>query len=190
MKCLLHTCCAPCTIYPLRVLRELGHDLTGYYFNPNIHPYLEYKHRAETLASFADKSDVPIIWADNYDMEAFFRLVAGYEDDRCRRCYLVRLRKTAQTAKERGYDAFTTTLLYSKFQQHDLIRRLGEEMGREADIPFFYLDFRLGWREGVRYSRKLGMYRQPYCGCLYSEKERFLPQGKKCLPSGIAPQKA
>lgn len=179
MKILLHTCCGPCTIYPLRILREIGHDLTGHYFNPNIHPYQEYKRRADALATFAGKSSFPIIWAEDYDMEAFFRLVAGHEDNRCRLCYLTRLRKTAQAAKEGGYDAFTTTLLYSKFQKHDLIRQLGEELGQEGDIPFFYLDFRQGWQEGVRHSREWGMYRQSYCGCLYSEKERFIPRGQK-----------
>ncbi len=177
MKVLLHICCGPCAIYPLRILREMGHVATGYYFNPNIHPYREYQRRAETLGTFADKIDLPVIWAKDYEMEAFFRLVVGREEDRCRLCYLFRLRETVRKAKEGSYDAFTTTLLYSKFQKHDLIRQLGEDLGGEGGIPFFYLDFRLGWQEGVGYSREWGMYRQPYCGCLYSEKERFSPKG-------------
>lgn len=172
MKILLHICCGPCTIYPLRIMRDMGHVLTGYYFNPNVHPYQEYMRRVETLANFAEKSGLPIIWAEDYDMESFFRLVAGHEEDRCRLCYLLRLRKTAQAAKIGGYDAFTTTLLYSKFQKHELIHDLGVELSQAEGLPFHYLDFRPGWQEGVRLSREWGMYRQPYCGCLYSEKER------------------
>lgn len=177
MKILLHICCGPCAIYPLRIIREMGHAATGYYFNPNIHPYQEYQRRAETLANFAVKTDLPVIWAKDYEMEAFFRSVVGREEDRCRLCYLSRLRETVRMAKEENYDAFTTTLLYGKFQKHDLIRQLGEELGSEGNIPFLYLDFRLGWQEGVSHSREWGMYRQPYCGCLYSEKERFRPKG-------------
>lgn len=174
MKILLHTCCGPCTIYPLRILREQGQDLTGYYYNPNIHPYREYKHRAETLAVFAEEMTFPVIWADDYTMEDFFRLVAGREERRCELCYTLRLRQTAQTAKKQAFDAFTTTLLYSKFQKHDLIRKIGELMSRQFNIPFFYVDFREGWQEGVQTSKKREMYRQPFCGCIYSEKERFM----------------
>jgi len=178
LKILLHVCCGPCTIYPLRVLREMGHDLTGYCFNPNIHPYLEYKRRAETLLAYAGEKAFPVIRAEDYGMEDFFRLVAGHEEDRCRICYTLRLRETARLAKEGGFAGFTTTLLYSKFQNHELIREIGERLEREVNIPFFYFDFRAGWQEGVSISRELGMYRQPYCGCLYSEKDRFYPRAK------------
>jgi hypothetical protein len=179
MKILLHICCGPCTIYPLRILREMCRDVTGHYFNPNIHPYLEYRRRAETLAAYADKQKLPVIWAEGYDMEAFFRLVAGQEKDRCRICYTLRLQETVRAAKTGGFAGFTTTLLYSKFQKHDLIREVGESLGREYNMPFFYLDFREGWKEGVQISRELGMYRQPYCGCVYSEKERFYSYQKE-----------
>ena len=179
MKILLHICCGPCTIYPLRILREMGHDLAGHYFNPNIHPYLEYKRRAETLAAYAGEQGLPVIWAEEYGMESFFRMVAGHEDDRCRSCYTLRLQETARVAKEQGFYGFTTTLLYSKFQKHDVIREVGERLEREVDIPFVYHDFRAGWQEGVDLSRELGMYRQPYCGCLYSEKDRYYRQPGK-----------
>ena len=176
LKIILHICCGPCTIYPLRILREMGHDLTGYYFNPNIHPYLEYKRRAETLCAYAGEKELPVIWAEDYGMEAFFRMIVGQEDDRCRICYTLRLQETARVAKEGGFAGFTTTLLYSKFQKHDIIREVGERLGREVNIPFVYIDFRAGWQEGVRLSRELGMYRQPYCGCIYSEKDRYYPR--------------
>lgn len=151
----------------------MGYDLTGYFFNPNIHPYLEYRRRAETLSAYAEAKALPMIWAEGYAMETFFQTVAGREVDRCRHCYTLRLVGAVQMAKARGFDGFTTTLLYSKFQKHDLIHEVGERLGREADIPFLYHDFREGWQEGIRVSREIGMYRQPYCGCLYSEKERY-----------------
>jgi predicted adenine nucleotide alpha hydrolase (AANH) superfamily ATPase len=179
IKLLLHICCGPCTIYPLRILREMGHDLTGHYFNPNIHPYLEYKHRAETLRAYAVEKNLPVIWAVDYDMESFFRVIVDHEDDRCRLCYTLRLQETARVAKAGGFAGFTTTLLYSKFQKHDLIREVGERLGSEVDIPFVYHDFRVGWQEGVNLSRELGMYRQTYCGCVYSEKDRYYPRGMK-----------
>ena len=182
IKILLHICCGPCTIYPLRILRELNHDVTGYYFNPNIHPYLEYRRRAETLAAYAGEKGLPVIWAEGYGMEVFFRLIAGREDERCRICYTLRLQEAVRTAKEGGFAAFTTTLLYSKFQKHDLIREVGERLGRESNIPFIYVDFREGWKESMRISKESGMYRQPYCGCVYSEKERFYLRAKGKVP--------
>ncbi len=178
MKILMHICCGPCTIYPLRILRKMGYDVAGHYFNPNIHPYLEYKRRADTLAAYAGENSLQVIWAEDYGMEAFFRAVAGQEEDRCRICYNLRLQETVRKAKEEGFAGFTTTLLYSKFQKHKLIQEVGERLGCESNIPFIYLDFREGWKEGVQISRELGMYRQPYCGCVYSEKERFYPHGK------------
>jgi hypothetical protein len=93
--------------------------------------------------------------------------------DRCSHCYEVRLRHTAEQARKGFFDAFTTTLLYSRYQKHDLIRTTGEDIAREFDIPFFYKDFRAGWEEGVRLSKDMGLYRQKYCGCIFSEKERF-----------------
>jgi len=120
-----------------------------------------------------------MIWAEDYGIEGFLRMVAGHEDDRCRLCYTLRLQETARVAKEQGFSGFTTTLLYSKFQKHDVIREVGERLGREVNIPFVYNDFRVGWQEGVDLSRQLGMYRQPYCGCLYSEKDRYYPRAMK-----------
>ncbi len=173
MRILLHICCGPCTIYPLRILRETGHEPTGFYFNPNIHPFTEYKRRAETLAFYAREQGLTVIWPEDYSMETFFRKVAAHEADRCQFCYLLRLTETVRTAKEHGFAAFTTTLLYSKFQKHEVIREIAERLGREGGISFMYRDFRVGWQEGVRLSKERVMYRQSYCGCLYSEKERY-----------------
>lgn len=178
---MLHICCGPCVIYPLRILREEGDDVCGYFSNPNIHPYLEYKRRLDTLDAYAGQERLPLVREEGYPVEGFLRQVAFREEDRCRHCYQMRLEKTAQAAKAGGFDAFTTTLLYSRYQKHDLIRGTAEAVARRCDIPFLYRDFREGWAEGVRMAKALEMYRQPYCGCLYSEKERYYRPSPKPL---------
>jgi predicted adenine nucleotide alpha hydrolase (AANH) superfamily ATPase len=173
MKVLLHICCAPCSIYPIRVLREDRADVMGFFFRDNIHPYTECLKRQETLVEYAKDIGIKLIIPDGYDMEGFLRNVVFREENRCYFCYHLRLEATAKLARRGRFDAFSTTLLYSKFQKHDLIRSVGESVGKSVGIPFFYQDFRDGWKEGVQTSKSLGMYRQPYCGCIYSEKERY-----------------
>lgn len=183
MKLLLHICCAPCTIYPLKILRQAGHELTGYFYNPNIHPYLEYKRRLDTLKEFSLQEALPVEYDETYPMESFLRAVASDEMNRCRHCYAMRLQRAAREAKEGGYEGFTTTLLYSKYQKHDWIREAGEEAAARHGLTFLYVDFRDGWSEGVERSKELGMYRQPYCGCIYSEKERYFKPKKTMVQS-------
>jgi len=173
MKVLLHICCAPCAIVPVGELREEGHDVTGMFFNPNIHPFLEHQRRLETLREYAAMVPFEVLWPDDYPLEEFLQAVVHLGHDRCGECYRIRLDRAAGTAAAGGYEAFTTTLLYSRYQRHDQIREVAEEMGRKHGIPFLYRDFRGGWQEGVRQSRHMGLYRQPYCGCVFSEKERF-----------------
>jgi predicted adenine nucleotide alpha hydrolase (AANH) superfamily ATPase len=173
MKLLLHICCAPCTIYPLEILRKEVRQVKGVFFNPNIHPYLEYKKRLDTVHEYAAREGLEVALAEGYPIEDFLQKTSTMGKDRCRYCYEVRLRYTAEQARKGFFDAFTTTLLYSQFQKHDLIRATGEHIARELEIPFFYNDFRAGWEEGVRQSKEMGLYRQKYCGCIYSEKERF-----------------
>ena len=173
----MHLCCAPCTIYPLRVLRDEGAEVVGLFYNPNVHPYQEYRRRLETLQEYASDRVLEIVREESYPIEEFLRRVSFREAERCRLCYEMRLEHTARTARSGGFDAFTTTLLYSRFQKHDLIRMIGEGLSERLGIPFYYRDFRVGWSEGVRISKELGMYRQNYCGCLYSEKERFCRPG-------------
>jgi epoxyqueuosine reductase len=175
LKILLHLCCAPCTIYPLRILRGEGIGVCGLFYNPNIHPYLEYKRRFDTLMSYADQEGLTVIREEAYPIEAFLRQIAFREEERCRYCYQIRLSHAARIAKEGRFDAFMTTLLYSRYQKHDLIRQIGEDAAAAQGVPFLYRDFREGWSEGVRVSKEKGMYRQPYCGCLFSEKERYCP---------------
>jgi predicted adenine nucleotide alpha hydrolase (AANH) superfamily ATPase len=173
MKLLMHICCGPCTIYPLKELRIQGHEVVGVFYNPNIHPYQEYQKRRQTLNDYAAMAFLNVIWSEGYPMEEFIRNVAFKENERCAYCLLNRLKYTAELAIQEKYDGFTTTLLYSKYQKHDLIREIGENLSRELRILFYYQDFRVGWPEGVKISKELGLYRQPYCGCIYSEKERF-----------------
>lgn len=173
MKILLHICCAPCSIYPLQVFRDQGDEVMGFFYRHNIHPWTECIKREETLKTYAESIGLQIIYSQGYDLEAFLRNVAFREANRCQSCYYERLKATALLAKHGKFDAFTSTLLYSKFQKHDLIKSIGESVGNSCGIPFYYQDFRQGWKIGVQESKRLQMYRQQYCGCIYSEKERF-----------------
>ena len=173
MKLLLHICCAPCSIYPVRVLREDQFNVMGFFYGSNIHPYTECVRRRDTLVQYAEEIDLKLIISNDYDLEGFLRNAAFREKDRCRLCYYDRLRSTALMAKRGKFDYFSTTLLYSKFQKHDAIESIGNAVAREVGVPFLYRDFRCGWKEGIDISKAKGMYRQQYCGCIYSEKERY-----------------
>jgi epoxyqueuosine reductase len=177
MKLLLHTCCGPCTVYPLRILREAGHEVMGYFYPHNIHPYTECVKRRDTLAQWAEAQQFKVIYQEGYDLEGFIRNAAFRETERCRFCYHERLKSAALIAKKGKFEAFSTTLLYSKFQRHELIRSIGEAVAHCVGIEFYYEDFRIGWKDGVTVSKSLGMYRQQYCGCIYSEKDRFYKPG-------------
>lgn len=173
MKILLHVCCGPCTIYPLQLMREEGHAVEGYFFNPNIHPYREFGRRIQALQDFARRVRFPVTIDDNYGLTDFLRRVVFHEQSRCATCYDLRLEQAARKAAEVGAEAFTTTLLYSRYQNHALIKEKGEGFAAQYGIAFHYDDFRRGWQEGVDQSIAMGLYRQPYCGCVYSEQERY-----------------
>lgn len=185
MKILLHTCCGPCTVVPLRRLRAEGAEVLGVYANPNIHPFAEWDRRRAALDELGRLEGLRLLPHPPYDPGEWLRAVAFREGERCRVCLHLRLRHVALLAHRGRFEAFTTTLLYSRRQKHDLIRELGEAVGREAGIPFLYRDWRDGWSEGIEASKSLGLYRQAYCGCLYSEMERFAPArpgGKRAPP--------
>lgn len=173
LKVLLHICCAPCSIYTLGELRKECAEVTGYFYNPNIHPYTEFLKRLETLENYAKTSLLPLAVDTSYELETFLKGALEYGKDRCLFCYRIRLEKTFQKAVELKTDAVSTTLLYSKYQRHDDIKAIGEELSKQHNVPFLYRDFRAGWKEGVEESKRLNMYRQKYCGCIFSEKERF-----------------
>jgi predicted adenine nucleotide alpha hydrolase (AANH) superfamily ATPase len=179
-KVLVHTCCAPCLIAPLKYLNtaESGWNSTILWFNPNIHPYTEYLKRRDTLKAFVEKENLPVIWQDEYDLDLFLSSTADFDEVRCTKCYELRLTRTAQTAMGKGFDAFTTTLLYSKHQRHEEIRAIGENLAKHFGLEFYYRDWRELWQEGIDLSQEAGMYRQPYCGCIFSEKERYWKPSK------------
>lgn len=172
-KVLLHICCGPCATYPLPELLGLGYEVMGYFSNSNIHPYTEYIKRREGVEAYTSNIGLQVIYDDNYDPSEYFQLINHRERQRCTYCYVMRLEKAAQIARRGKFDYFSTTLLVSPMQKHDLIRELGESMGEKYGIPFLYQDFRPGFKETVTRSREMGLYRQQYCGCLYSEMERY-----------------
>lgn len=179
MKILLHICCAPCAVFPVQELRTGGLQVTGFFANHNIHPYQEYARRLETVRAYAAQVELDVIYRDEYRLDEFLAAVAANPAGRCRYCYASRLELAAATASRLGFEAYTSSLLYSRYQQHDVIRELGERFGREYGVPFHYVDFRRGWQEGIAISKKLGLYRQQYCGCIYSEKDRYQPRADR-----------
>jgi len=176
-KLLVHTCCAPCLISPLQQLRQ-DWDVTLLWYNPNIHPYTEYLKRRDTLKDFAAKENIPIIWQDEYNLEAYLEATRKRGVVRCLGCYELRLLRTAQIALGKDFDAFTTTLLYSKYQKHDEIKAIGERLAKQFGIDFYYQDWRPLWQEGIDLSKAAKLYRQAYCGCIFSEQERYWKPSK------------
>lgn len=158
---------------PLRHLRELDMSVMGFFYRHNIHPYTECLKREQTLREYGESVNLQLICQNDYNLEEFLRSVVYRESDRCRHCYHDRLKSTALMAKRGKFDRFTTTLLYSKFQEHETIKSLGEAIGKETGVPFYYHDFREYWKTGIEESKRLGLYRQSYCGCIYSEKDRY-----------------
>jgi epoxyqueuosine reductase len=179
MNILLHVCCANCSIYPVKVLREQNHQITGFFFNHNIHPFQEFQRRLDAVKEYAAKVELPMLYCEDYFLEEFLAQVAHDPQQRCNYCYVSRLEETARVAAEQGFDGFTSSLLYSRYQKHDTIRLAGEALAEKYGLQFFYADYRNGWQEGIRVSKEMGLYRQQYCGCIYSEKERYVhPPGK------------
>ncbi|MEN2984039.1 MAG: epoxyqueuosine reductase QueH [Dictyoglomaceae bacterium] len=176
---LFHICCSVCLAYPLKKMREEGYIVKGFWYNPNIHPFQEYKLRLEALKTFSELQNLEIIYEDDYDLEGFIREVVFREKNRCAVCYYIRLRKTAQKTKELGLKSFSTTLLVSPYQNHELIKNISELLEKEFNLEFFYKDFREGYKESINIIKELNLYRQKYCGCIYSEKERFWKGVKK-----------
>ncbi len=173
MNILLHICCANCAIYPVDVLRRQQHEVTGFFYNHNIHPYQEFRKRLESTRDYADRIELPLVVHDDYLLDEFLSHVAQKPEERCHYCYQSRLREAAEQAHTIGADAFTSTLLYSRYQQHDAIIDYGQQLAAEFQLTFFYEDFRRGWNEGIKISKQMGLYRQQYCGCIYSERDRY-----------------
>ncbi len=170
----MHICCANCSLYPIKTLTEKGVSVTGLWFNPNIHPYAEYSMRLNAVTQFQKAWGLSIDYIDYYGIKEFIQRTGNGGENRCNVCYEMRLDKTAQKAREIGADCFTTSLLISPYQKFDVIINIGREMEKRHSVEFFIEDFRPGWKQGVELSKELGLYRQKYCGCIYSEMERYL----------------
>lgn len=174
MNLLLHICCGPCAAGPVELLREDGHSVSCCFFNPNVHPYLEHQKRLEAAEKLCESAGVTLVGEPKYELEQFLRLVVHHEEERCPICYRYRLERVGELAKHEGFDAFTTTLLVSPHQKHDVIDEIGQEVGKKLGIEFYYKDFRPVWKRGREIAKEMELYRQQYCGCVYSEKERYL----------------
>ena len=180
MKLLMHTCCAPCSVYCIDSLRNEGIEPTVYWYNPNIHPYMEYKARRDTLKEYTTSIGVDAIFEEDYGLDEFCKNVICDLQNRCvNYCYRVRMEQTAKYAKENGYDAITTTLLVSPYQNHEELAKICEEIAKKYGLTFLYRDFRVGFREGQAKARELGIYMQKYCGCVFSEEDRYAKQIEK-----------
>lgn len=174
MDLLVHVCCAPCLIYPLEKFRQEGFRVSGLFYNPNIHPFCEYNHRKSALEELAQIKDIQVFYSA-YQPKEFFRAVNNKEegDQRCRLCWQLRLRESARFAREKGFQYFSSTLLVSPYQNQEVLREIGNDIAKEQGVDFYYRDLRCGFKPASSEARDLGLYRQKYCGCIYSEIERF-----------------
>lgn len=167
MKLLLHMCCAPCSVYPLSVLQDEGIEPEGLFYNPNIHPLEEHTRRKNNVEMLSGLKGLKVNYLNDFN-QVLWEEYDGAEYSRCAMCYNLRLEKAAAFAAENGFDAFTTSLLVSPYQKHELIRETGEKCAARHGVDFYYRDFRPGFRQGQQMAKELGLYRQKYCGCIRS----------------------
>lgn len=180
---LLHSCCAPCSSAVLEQLQEVF-EITVFYYNPNISEDSEYQKRVQEQKKFiqvlnSKKPDYPIKMLEgDYEPKQFYEISKGLADcpeggERCFRCYRLRLEKTAQLAKEKMFDYFTTTLTISPLKNAVKLNEIGEEMGEKYETVFLPSDFKKknGYKRSIELSKEYDLYRQNYCGCIYSKME-------------------
>ena len=178
MKTLLHVCCAPCANQCVEVLRTDHFEVAGFWYNPNIHPFTEYRSRRNCLREYAESVQLTLLEKNDYALRPFVRAVAEDIDHRCGKCYEMRLFETAKQAAEGGFDSFTSSLFISPYQNHELMRETAERAASEYGVTFLYRDFRPYFKAGQEYAREHGFYMQKYCGCVFSEEERYLKSTK------------
>jgi predicted adenine nucleotide alpha hydrolase (AANH) superfamily ATPase len=196
MKILLHICCSNCALYPFKIFKSEGHNFTGFWFNPNIHPLEEYSSRLESLKKLSNDWRIDMHYIEEFKPEEYFAmfniedpdkvigssgssssngssdLVIPPSPERCRSCYRLRLEKTAEQAQKEGFDAFSTTLLISPYQDYEQLAITGNDLAEKYNVQFLLKDFRPYFREAMNLSKELGLYRQKYCGCIFSREER------------------
>ena len=178
MKTLLHICCAPCANQCIDVLQKDHIEVVGFWYNPNIHPFTEYRARRNCLREYAAQINLPLIEQNDYALRPFIRQVAEDIAHRCVKCYEMRLFETARQAAEGGFDSFTASLVISPYQNHDLMRETAERAAAQYGVEFLYRDFRPYFKDGQNFAREHGFYMQKYCGCVFSEEERYLKKTK------------
>lgn len=178
MKLLLHICCAPCSLMCIETLRGEGLAPEGFWYNPNIHPFTEYRSRRNCLRDYSQEIGLKLIEKNDYALRPFIREVAADIDGRCTKCYEMRLGETARFAAENGYDAFTSSLFISPYQRHEVMHEIAEDAASRFGVKFLYRDFRPYFKEGQTKAREKGFYMQKYCGCIFSEEERYLKAKK------------
>ena len=179
MNLLLHICCAPCSVACVKQLRGEGIEPVGYWYNPNIHPFTEYRARRNCLVDYAKSINMELVVEDEYGLRSFVQAVAANIDNRCGYCYAVRFDRTARYAAEHGFDAFATTLTISPYQNFELMCEIGKKAGDKYGVEFLPRDFRPVFREGQTEARELELYMQKYCGCIFSEEDRYKKKPKK-----------
>ena len=174
MRLLLHTCCAPCSVQCIEQLGHEGITPTLFWYNPTIHPVTEYRSRRDAFIGYAQSIGMEYILQDEYGLRTFIEDIYPNFDQRCAVCYRSRLERTALYATQNGYDVISTTLLISPYQNHELICEIAHQLADQYNVEFLYRDFRPGFRAGQSAARALGLYMQKYCGCIFSEEERYL----------------
>lgn len=178
-KVLLHCCCAPCSLSCIEPLKTEGIEPVAFWYNPNIHPFKEYEARRDCLIGYAKEIGLEIRVLENYGLREFVRVNADNIDGRCVYCYEHRLEQTAKYASKNGFEYYTTTLLASLYQNHEMIAAAGERFAQKYGVKFLYRDFRPNFRNGNALAREKGFYMQKYCGCIFSEEERYSKQIKR-----------
>jgi len=174
MKILFHICCSNCALYPVKLLRAEGHDFTGFWYNPNIQPHDEYQSRLASLKKLSDEWDIDVFYEEQYRPEEYIEVIKSPQPapERCKFCYSLRLEKAAAKARDEGFEAFSTTLLISPYQDFEQITVTGKRLADKYNIHFYMQDFRPYFRDAMSFAKELGLYRQKYCGCLFSKLER------------------
>ncbi len=170
---LLHVCCAPCMTVVHEQLQREGFEVTAFFYNPNIHPWKERERRLQSLVDYADSKSIPLEIAHEYPLEENIRMLLDAEN-RCYTCFKDRLTATAQKAAKLGIDSISTTLSVSPYQNQSYIIETGNASAGSCGVTFIYRDYREFYRESIQISSEAGMYRQSYCGCIFSERDRYL----------------
>lgn len=175
-KTLLHTCCAVCFEAASQALLDEQLDFEAYFYNPNIHPYREFRKRLRAAEVAAEIRKIPIAVEKSYGLQTYLDEILPAGRGRCRACYRKRLSATADEARRLGFDCFTTTLLVSTHQDHEAVKAEGEAAAEVHGVEFLYRDWRERAQAGLESARRKSLYRQQYCGCIWSEYERFRGQ--------------